>query len=987
MNRFSVRRAVGGLITVSALWLVAAPLCGQATGTVQGTVVEAGTGNPIEAAQVYLEGRGVPVATDAGGNFTLTNVPVGSAVVRVRVIGYSTVGQAITVSAMQPAMINFELERTVIQLDQIVVTGTGREVERRKLSATVDVVNLPEIERASATDVAELLQGRIAGATVNATSAQAGTSGLVNFRGVTSVFGSQTPVIYVDGIRVDNADATTGGTGGEQSSALADLLVNDIDRVEVTKGGAASTLYGSDAASGVIQIFTKRGTPGAPRVTARIEQGFDRPELKYIFDTGFIYPDEIENGADPEWLHNNFFKTGHFQNYYLGASGGQANLTYSVSGRVQHDDGVQPKNEDLIFNLRGAVQADISDKVNVNFNANYTRNRFGRLFNGTAIADPLTSFEVGDVFFFSGQDNFADAQRIFTLPEIDERVNRFRFGAGIDYRPSPFFSGRGTIGLDFRTNEQRQFSPIGALIVNNGRGELFRYQRDFTSVTLDVAGTVSYPYDGPVTSDFTVGAQGFRDDIATTSVDGEDFALPGAPDFDEAANVTATESNTEIFNGGIYFQEEIGLVDRLFLNAGLRLDANSTFGDDVQLEAYPKLGASYIVSDEPFFFQALGGIVNTLKLRAAYGQTGKFPAPFLRDRSFNATQFRGLSAPRFNNPGNVDLGPEVTATFEPGFDLAVWDQRVAVEFTYFDAKTTDAMMFVPEQPVTGLGSQLRNVGEITNTGIELAMNLQVLRSPNVSWDVGATYHTVRNRVTDLGDQPAFNIAGTGGQQRVEVGHPVGAWRVFTPYDSNGDGMNDADSLTFSGGQPTPTKTGSFNTNVTVFNNLTFSASLDWATGHQVFDWGSVWATFNGIFRRELVEFDDANGNGIRDEDGDGNYTESGFDFPIQYDTDGTELGPYAQNAARSAFLVDGDWLKLRSVSVRYALPSSLTGRFGLERATVYVSGRNLKIWSKTPMIDPELNGVRAGGNLALGGESSVTLSPSKAFRFGLEVTF
>ncbi len=965
----SVSTILGGLLAVLLLCLGASPALGQQTGQIRGTVTAAGTGRPLEGAQILVEGRNIPAVTDEEGRYTITGVPVGRVTVRARLIGYMTVGQAFNVSEQLPVTADFELERTVIQLDQIVVTGTGREVERRKLAAPVDVVNMDELIEAPVSDVAELLQGKIAGGTVNATSAQGGTSGMINFRGVTSVFGSQTPVIYVDGVRVDNDDNTAGGTGGEQSSALADLITTDIERIEVTKGGAASTLYGSDAATGVIQIFTKRGSPGAPRVTARIEQGFDQPELQYIFDTGTIYPDYAdEPWFDDQWLRNNYFKTAHHQNYYMGVSGGREDIIYSISGRIQHNDGVQPKNEALLFNLRGAVQADVNEKLGVRFNANYTRNGFGRLFNGTSIADPLTSFEVGDVFYFSGEDNFDDAGRVFMLPKIDEQVNRFRLGAGVDLHQSRVFSARGTIGLDYRTSQQRQFSPIGATVVNNGNGNIYRYQRDFTSATLDVGGTLSYPYEGTLTSDFTFGVQGFRDDISVTGIDGTDFALPGAPEFDEAGTVDAFETNTEIFNGGFYFQEEIGLVDRLFLNAGLRFDANSTFGDEVQIEAYPKFGVSYLLSDEVFFQQALGAFVNTLKLRFAYGQTGKFPEPYLRDRSFTSTQFRGESAARFDNPGNATLGPEVVTTIEPGIDLAVLDQRVSMQFTYFDAKTTDAMMFVPEQPVTGLGAQLRNVGEITNSGIEVEMNINVIATDNLRWDLGANYNTVDNEVTDLGGQAPFFLAGGSRNiQRVEVGHPVGAWLLRTPYDSNGDGLLDSDSLAFSGSAPIPTNTGSFNTSLTLFNNLTLSASADWATGHQVFDWGSAWATYNGIFRRELIE--------------------ENYEWPTQHDLDGNEIGPYWWSSAMSELLVDGDWLKLRQISARWSVPTDIATRFGFERALVYGSVRNLKIWSKNPMIDPELNGVRSAENLALGGESSVTLSPPRQFRFGLEVGF
>jgi len=963
MGRSFVRFLAGGLFAGAFLWITADSANAQQTGTVQGQVTESGTSRVIAGAEVFIDGRARVGLTDEQGRFSIT-VPVGQVTVRIRSIGFSSAGATMTVTAGQTVTHNFGLTRSAIALDEIVVTGQGREVEQRKLSAPVAVINAEEIRNVAVQDVAQLLQGRVAGATVNATSAQAGTSSLINFRGTSSVFGSQMPVVYVDGIRVDNNTSTSSGTGGEESSAMADILTSDIESIEITKGGAASTLYGSDAASGVIQIFTKRGQPGAPKVNFRMEQGWDAPELKYMFDTGLIYPDEITDGADPDFLKNNYFQTGHFQNYYMNVAGGSSDLTYTVSGRIQQSDGVQPKNGSEVMTLRGAMQADVSNDVTVNFTANYTRTKFGRLFNGAAIADPLTSFEVGDVFFFTGEDNFDDALERFISPDIDETVNRFWFSSGFNYRPSAIFSARGTVGLDYRTNHQREFAPIGAVFINGGDGQLQRFQRDFTLASGDVSATLSWPNEGALLSNFTVGAQGFREDEATTNVTGQTFALPGAPDFDEAATVTAFETNTEIFNGGFYFQEEVEIGDRLFLNGGMRFDVNSAFGDEVDVEAYPKLGAAYLLSDEPILRDAFGSVINDLKLRVAYGKTGKFPTPFLRDRSFSATQFRGESAAQFANPGNEELAPEVTETVEVGFDIAVLSNRVGVGFTYFDAKTVDALFFVPEQPLTGLGTQLRNVGEIQNNGVELDASIQVLNMDDLRWNVGITYHAVKNRVSSLGGEAPFNITD---QQRVEEGHQVGAWRVNTPFDSNGDDLNDASERQFTGKGPSPTKSGSFSTSFNIRNALTISASADWATGHEVMDFGSVWATFNSIYRRELIE--------------------EGYVFPIRYSLAGDSIGPYSQNQARSAFILKGDWLKLRDITARWELPSSVPARFGFDRAAITFSGRNLKIWSSTPLIDPELNGLSTGGNLNLGGRSSVTLSPSHQFRFGIDVTF
>jgi hypothetical protein len=219
MIRALVRSAARFALLGAALFLFTGPLLAQATGNVQGRVTDAATGRALEGVQVFLEGRRVPIATDAEGRYLITEVPSGRATVRVRLIGYGTVAQELTVAAVQTATADFELTRAVIQLDQIVVTGTGREVAQRRLAATVDVVTPEEIEASPVTDVAELLQGKIAGAMVNATSAQGGTSGLVNFRGVTSVFGSQTPVIYVDGIRVDRGVLGAGRPPGQRHRA------------------------------------------------------------------------------------------------------------------------------------------------------------------------------------------------------------------------------------------------------------------------------------------------------------------------------------------------------------------------------------------------------------------------------------------------------------------------------------------------------------------------------------------------------------------------------------------------------------------------------------------------------------------------------------------------------------------------------------------------------------------------------------------------
>jgi TonB-linked SusC/RagA family outer membrane protein len=966
---------VGVLVVALAVSPVSEVRAQGSTGTITGVVRQATTNQPLSGATVTLQGTQRSAVTDQTGRYTLRNVPAGARTVRATLIGYESRTQQVTVAAGAEARADFGLPESAVALEGLVVTGQGTSVERRKLATAPDVISTEAIERAPVTDVGQLLQGRVTGATVQTTSAQPGQAPLVRFRGVTSIFGSQTPVIYVDGVRVDNSRGKGFGTGGEETSALSDLLASDIERIEITKGGAASTLYGSDAAAGVIQIFTKRGSSGKPTITTRIEQGYDTPETKFIKDVTFSFPEEqypefyANPGFNPDFVKDEYLKDGYFQNYYVGVSGGNEGATYNVSGRVQNSTGVQPKNEEAIYALRGGMQAFVGDNLRLDFTGNYTRNTFGRLFNGTAISDPLTALEVGDALFFSGAETLDEALRIFLLPDINEEVNRFTFGTTASYNPSPLFNSRFTVGVDYRSSEQRILEPTD-FVVSSEQGEINRYNRNFTAVTLDYAGTLSYPREGRFTSDFTFGVQGFREDESQIFATGRNF-LPGSKEFDAAANITASEVNTELFNGGIFLQERVGLADRVFLEGGVRFDGNSTFGDDVKFKAYPKLGATYTVSDEPFFQDRFGGVVNALKLRAAYGEAGKPARPFDRDRTLSAVPFRGTSAFRFANPGNQELRPEVTATFETGVDAGFLDNRVGVNFTYYNAKTRDALIPVAEQLTTGFRqTQLRNIGEIANEGIELGVNLGLIRRENVDWDLGVSYSTFRNEVTDLGDVSPFSLD-IG--RRVEEGRPVGAYFVNTPIDTNNDGLNDSFERQFKGTQPFPTQTGSFTSNLTLFRALSFNALADWARGATVVDYGSAWASFNGLER---------------------------VTFPTRFSRSGEAVRKYSYTQAFSSLLLDGDYFKLRELGARYALPRRLAGRMGVDRATLYGTVRNVYTWVPekqclfaddclSNLVDPELNGVASSdvGNLQLGGATSITLPAPRQFRLGVEVSF
>jgi TonB-dependent starch-binding outer membrane protein SusC len=984
-----VRPILYGSLALLAFLLVPA-LASAQTGTVQGQVVDASTGQPLPSTQISVEGTGLGGLTNQQGRFLILNVPVGQQTVRAVLIGYSPAETTVTVAAGQSASANLSLASSALEMDEIVVTGTGRPTERRRLSAEVSVVNSDDIQASAASNVTELLQGRIPGAQINAVSASPGTAGLMSFRGPSSAIADQTPVIYIDGVRVDNARGIGSDFGGEQTSALADLAVADIERIEVTKGGAASTLYGADAASGVIQIFTKRGRPGEARFTARVEQGWDAPMTKFISDMDFTCPETLGDCAtardhpswDPDFVKNTILQTAHQQSYYLSAVGGTDQVGYNISGRISDGDGTQTKTGQTMYNLSSSLQATLTDDLTADFSGSYLRHNYTRVPNGTTTSGAFTNAEVGDFLFFARRDNLADALEVYHAQDILESVDRFTFSTSLGYSPASMLDVRATVGVDKRVSEQRHIEQI-EMDASSRDGGIGVNTRDFTGLTMDLRGTLSYEVPGLTGTSTSFGFQAFREQAQTKSISGSELALPGVTEFDAAALVTASEGFSEVYNGGFFLLQQAGIADQLFLEAGVRFDGNTAFGSNVSYQAYPKVGASFDLASAGIVPEDL---FQTMRLRANYGVTGKFPPPFRRDRTFTADPFNGESAPRFDNPGNAELQPERVTTVEAGLDASFWSNRVGVTLTAYRALTTDAIFSVNEQPSTGQGSQLRNIGEIENRGLEASLNVDLVRNPGAVWDMNLTWSALRNEVKDLGGLPPFQLGTLAGRRefgRIQEGYPIGVRYTSQPVDTNGDGLPDAaerglvlhpetgETMT-----PYPTSTGSIGSSFTLPGmGLSFRAQGDWSRGSTVQDYAAAWSTFNALPR--IV-------------------------FPTRYNLDGTERGTYSYSQAFNYLLVKGDYFKLREVSMSYQLPTSFAARLGGSDAQLTFSARNLWTWvpaqqsifapeeSREYLLDPELHGYaepNGDSGLQLGGSQSVVLPPPHQFRFGFQISF
>ncbi len=965
---------------VISLFLSATMMFAQGTSELRGTV-STRNGEPVVSAKITVASKnGDAVKRGAianlQGKYIVKNIPAGEYDVTASAIGFKEQKKTVVVPANGSVDADFGLSSSVTRMEEVVVTGQGAATERRQLTTTVESINLKDIENAPVRSIDQLLQGRVPGLSSFTPSGQPGTGARIVTRGVKSALSGSNPVIYIDGIRVDAGDNNrlSFGTGGLVSSALADLSTDNIERVEVIKGGAGSTLYGSEAANGVIQIFTKKGTPGDARWRFTAQTGTDLPEYKFTQEPG-------TKAA---------YKNGFFQGYSLSTQGGSEAMTYNVSGAMSDNTGILYKDQgqNRSYNFSGGLNAKASDKVQLTFSIGYARNQFQRLANANNATSFINDTEGESLLsLYAGNPrlrvpgnvasgiNADSLLQLYSTPSFNGTANRFTTAFNVNYKPMDGFTNQFTIGLDYRKSDERILFPLAADPIYGAPSSISRSDRELSTLTLGYVGTLDLPKIGDFGHKISVGAQAFRINDVETNARGELFAVP-SNDIDQTARQTTLESVYQTFNGGAFVNYKANLFDRFFLDVGLRVDANSTFGDKVSTVAYPKVSGSWNISEEAFY--PFKDVVNLFKIRASYGETGNFPPAFTRDKQFTVRQYRDQPTIDFGNPGNVNLKAERTRSVEAGFDMALFDDRISLIFDYFSQTTVDGLFAKPNDPASGLGVQQTNLGIITNKGIEVAVSGILVQAEDFQMGFRVAFATLKNNVESLGGSAPFSVGGFAfANLRVEEGNPVGVFRVNVPIvDTSGakaGQFNGLSQLNILRGTPTPTYTGSAGLDFTIAQNLTISVFGEFAGGHSILNQALSRRIVNALGNRDLSTATTPAAYPV--------YPDAAALIP-KNPTTNEPL--YSRNTASSYLLEDASWFKLREVNVRYRIPSILRG------VTVFATGRNLLILTKAG-ADPETSFIRAGSTAGsgvdVGGIAGATVLNPKALRVGVELNF
>jgi TonB-dependent starch-binding outer membrane protein SusC len=964
-----------------ALLGMGVPAAAQGTGTVQGSVVDAATQRPLAGVQIVIAGTNRGALTDARGRFLALQVPAGSQTVAAHLIGYGRAERQVTVLADETVSVSFELTQRAIELDAMVITGTPGATRVRALPNTVTQVNAAQITAATpVTTVTQLLQARTPGLTIMQASGQVGAAANFRIRGAGSLSAGNHPVVYVDGVRIRSADMGGFGTNNvTQRTSMLDMMnPDDIESIEVIKGPAATTLYGADAAAGVIQIITKKGQFGQQgiRWEGQVEYGtIDwhlgmRDNYTLCTTTGELGHTSTGisrithnnwpgcHGMDPNapWQERvliesplgdpGVLRTGQQIGYDFAGRGGGDRYSFYVSGGRQEEDGVFHNNWFERTTGRANFSVTPLDVLEVNVTTQYSKTGTRIPLNDNASQGWLRNAWRGRPAFNAPWEYGwlgLGPEQIAIYNNVD-RVERFIIGTTVGYHPTSWFRTRLSFGMDagdrvvtlFYPIDRTDGQPYGA---TNAQGYVSNLDRTTRDYTLNYVGTLTANLLPELSSSFSFGAQYIAENYRSLQTVGEGL-IADAVRLIHVDNNLATrvfENTTEQRSLGFFVEEQLGWRDRAFLTLGVRIDDHSAFGENFSIVTYPKVGASWVISEEPFF--PAGGVDN-LRLRAAYGQAGNAPAPFAADRVYGAATGVGddgslVAALAPDAYGNPDLRPERGVEMELGMDASFFGGGLGAELTYYHNTTRDALISVPVAPSSGFtGTTLQNVGEVRNSGVELAFFGSPMRSPNFGWDTRLGFSTNQNLLISMGESREFIPVGYRDSQRHQEGYPLGGyWAEVPTYDASGNLILDgqgrpvmAEEMEYIGNSM-PTREASLTNTFTLFGNVQVHTFLDYKGGHYLFNMSEATSINDGNHR-------------------------------LANDPELTaEEWVLLRWAGNGPFIERADFVKLREVSLRFMAPERIASRLGTSDLSVTLAGRNLAIpWTRYKTgVDPEVS--------------------------------
>lgn len=1023
-----------GLRLIALAGLVLLPVVAQGQGgVVTGRVVDRATQQPLSDAQVVIAGTQRGARTGDDGQFRVT-VPPGTVQLRVIRIGYQSESRTVNVAENATTNLTFALATTATTLGEVVITASGEAQLRRESGVSTSRIDSSRVNVANIQNFTDMLNSRAPGVVIQQATGTTGGGSRIRIRGSNSINLSNDPLLVVDGVRVNNNPTSGGlGVGGQSPSRFNDLNPDDIESVEVVKGPAASAMYGTAAANGVIQVTTKRGKVGRARWTAAAEYGsvrvgnlpsgafnnyttigrnaantarfvgcnidFQARRLCTPNPDSLVFTNPVENLTP--------FRDGWREQFGTTVSGGSDVAQYYLGADLEREEGVFPINWLRKNNIRANINAQPRSNVTLAFNSGYTSSRLSLPQNDNNTFGAISGALLGKAFDCStavpreptcGSDTTGRGYLVANHPgprffafRNRQEVEHFIGSGNASWQPARWLNLLGTAGYDMIDRWDHETIDRGAISIFYPEGYRFSLRAQIRTYTANSSAVGTFALGPSIRSVTTGGVQWNRE--VFSRLDGGGFGLlPGTGSLGGLSErFSIGEPNSDIITFGGIIQQRLEWRDRVFLAAGLRADKNSNFGVNLPFVKYPSASLSWIIGEEPFFPRI--ALINELKVRAAYGESGQRPDFRQADKFFSPVSATvdgaTASAITLGGAGNADLEPERTKEFEFGFDAGLFDNRVGVEFTRYAKETRNALIARRLAPSIGATTtQLINLGLVENKGFEYLVDLKEVGTANFKVGLIVNGSVNDNKVVNLGEGITPIIFGLGGNtQRHQNGYPLGGYwghQIVSFEDKNGDGMISRVNCTSPAGlTAAPQVAGGpaceiVLTDTAVFSGNPFGRSvLTLTPSASIFNWLKVRALFDhrgGLTLNNSTEYFRCISprftcRGIQDR---------GASLEDQAKAVAVQFG------TRAPFFEKADFWKLRELSFTFNAPQQFARALRGTAASVTVAGRNLKTWTDYKGLDPESNWAGAAN---FNTSDFLTQPPTKYWVTRVNLTF
>ncbi len=998
------------LMSIAILQLNAAPVGDLLQKQITGKITDE-SGNPLPGVNIQVEGTTVGTVSDVNGLYTIS-APGENAVLVFTFIGYNP--QKITVGGQ--SAINVALALSVTAMQEVVVVGYGT-ARKADLTGSIAAVKQDAYINQPVNRVDQILQGRTSGVNVMNASGAPGGASIIRIRGSNSITGNNEPLYVVDGF---------------VGASFQDVNPTDIASIQVLKDASSTAIYGSRGANGVVLITTKSGVVGKPKVsltTRFMANQVDKlwPVLDAatfaetanaradalgaarIFTDAQIADFKAKGGTD--W-QDQIMRSAYGQEYQLDYSGGSDRVTYFISGNYLDQDGIVINSYFKRFSLRTNLDAKLTEKLKATLKVNFSR----RLNNNTH-GVWNTSGPLGGAAAWAPTTPLYDANGVLTVRDPVSSIKDNPVNLAMD----DYITEANT----FNANGGFSYTIIEGLILDIGFGATYsngQYKR-YTKSALSNAPSAQRQSSTNLflqsTNTLTY-VKTFADVHKLTATAVAEYQVVTLDRFNAYANnlvipalsydnlTLAASSSADAYYEKATIGSYIGRVnytlkDRYLVTASVRSDRSSKFRGDNQTSVFPSIGVGWRISEEDFM-QGLG--LDNLKLRGSWGQTGSQAiGVYGTVTSYNsslgaagASFVNGTITSGINigNPGNEYLKWETTTQSNVGVDLGVFKNRLSVEADYFYKYTTDLLLSEPLPGYVGGGNIYRNLGEISNQGVEFNLSAVVIDKSNFTWNANLTMTFMKNAIESLGTRESIVQQGGAGAGMVNFpemilkpGYPIssylgyrslGIWQTGEAADAaiygnapgdyhyedfNKDGViNGSDFQIIGSG--IPTQIIGFNNTLT-YKLITVNAFLQSMLGFE---------KWNFAYAQMMIAAADAR-----------EYTHPDILNRWSPTNTGSKVAAFSktnkQQIQSSAYVESGNFLRLKNLSLQFNFPKNWMKTIDV---SVNISGQNIWTLTNYKGLDPE-SYSNTGSNEDMRGGDGGSYPNARIWTFGLNVNF